>query len=206
MRHLLSALLALGLAVSAAPASALEPVPAPVVIVIDIHEVVQKSAAATSIRKQLESTQKSFADELAKRERELRAAEQELAQQRSVLSAEAFQQRRRDFEAKLQDAQRDAGAKRRQFEQAVDENFNKIREQLLPIVDDLVKETKAQMVISKAAVVMVDKRWEFTDEALVRLNKKLPSLKMTMPALATAPVPAPTPAPGAAPPAAKPRQ
>ena len=206
MRHLLSALLALGLAVSAAPASALEPVPAPVVIVIDIHEVVKKSAAATSIRKQLESTQKSFADELAKRERELRAAEQELAQQRSVLSAEAFQQRRRDFEAKLQDAQRDAGAKRRQFEQAVDENFNKIREQLLPIVDDLVKETKAQMVISKAAVVMVDKRWEFTDEALVRLNKKLPSLKMTMPALATAPVPAPTPAPGAAPPAAKPRQ
>jgi outer membrane protein len=203
MRHFISALLMLGLAASTQPVRAAEPVSAPVVIVIDIHEIVQKSSAAVSIRKQLESTQKSYADEFAKKERDLRAAEQDLVQQRSVLSAEAFQQRRRDFETKVQDAQRDSAAKRRQLDQAVEENLQKIREQIIPIVNDLVKETKAQLVISKAAVVMVDKRWELTDEALARLNKKLPSVKVTMPALATAPAAGAAPA---AAPAARPRQ
>src|SRR5690349_2012975 len=110
MRHFIPALLALGLVVSATPASALEPVSAPVVIVVDIHEIVQKSTAAAAIRKQLEATQKTYSDEFAKKERDLRAAEQELAQQRTVLSADAFAQRRREFESKVQDAQRDAGA------------------------------------------------------------------------------------------------
>jgi outer membrane protein len=184
MRKYFSAFILAGLVTATQPVSAAAPLTAPVVIVIDIHEVVQKSSAAGSIRKQLESTQKSYADEFAKKERDLRAAEQELQQQRTVLSADAFQQRRRDFETKFQEAQRDVAAKRRQLDQAVEENLGKIREQLLPIVDELVKETKAQMVISKAAIVMVDKRWELTDEALTRLNKKLPSLKVTMPALA----------------------
>jgi outer membrane protein len=169
----------------AAPAQprVVEPVPPPVVIVIDFQEVLRGSAAARSIQQQLERTRGTYQEEITKKEKDLRTAEQELAQQRAVLAPEAFQQRRRDFEARVADVQRDVNAKKRQLDQAFEENMSKVREQLIGIVDELAKETKANLVISKAAVVIVEKKFDFTGEALARLDRKVPSVRLVMPAL-----------------------
>ena len=141
---------------AAPPRGPVEPMPAPVVIVIDFQEVLRNSAAAKSIQQQLERTRSSYQEDINKKERDLRAAEQELGQQRAVLAPEAFQQRRRDFETRVADVQRDVSAKKRQLDQALEENISKVREQLITIVDELTKETKANMVISRAAIVIVE--------------------------------------------------
>ncbi|MBM3548309.1 MAG: OmpH family outer membrane protein [Alphaproteobacteria bacterium] len=161
----------------------LEPLTPPVIVVVDFQEVLRGSAAAKSIQQQLERTRATYQEDISKKERDLRAAEQELQQQRAVLAPEAFQQRRRDFETRVADVQRDVNAKKRQLDQAFEENIAKVREQLIVIVDEIAKETKANMVISKAAVVIVEKRFDLTSEALVRLDRKLTSVKLVMPAL-----------------------
>lgn len=165
----------------AAPRGPIEPLAAPVVIVIDFQEVLRNSAAAKSIQQQLERTRSTYQEDINKKERDLRAAEQELGQQRAVLAPEAFQQRRRDFETRVADVQRDVSSKKRQLDQAFEENITKVREQLITIVDDLAKETKANMVISRAAVVIVEKKFDLTGEALARLDKKVASVKLVMP-------------------------
>jgi Skp family chaperone for outer membrane proteins len=165
----------------APPRGPVEPLPAPVVIVIDFQEVLRNSAAAKSIQQQLERTRSSYQEDINKKERDLRAAEQELGQQRAVLAPEAFQQRRRDFETRVADVQRDVSAKKRQLDQAFEENISKVREQLITIVDELTKETKANMVISRAAIVIVEKKFDLTGEALARLDKKVTSVKLVMP-------------------------
>ena len=87
----------------------------------------------------LERTRSTYQEDINKKERDLRAAEQELGQQRAVLAPEAFQQRRRDFETRVADVQRDVSAKKRQLDQAFEENITKVREQLITIVDELAK-------------------------------------------------------------------
>ena len=171
-----------------APAAPAQPTPAealsaPVVIVIDFQEVLRASAAAKSIQQQLERTRGTYQEDINKKEKDLRTAEQELTQQRAVLAPEAFQQRRRDFETRVADVQRDVNAKKRQLDQAFEENITKVREQLITIVDEIAKETKANLVISKAAVVIVEKKFDLTTEALARLDKKVVSVKLVMPAL-----------------------
>src|SRR4029079_17604800 len=116
------------------------------------------------------------------KEKDLRTAEQELTQQRAVLAPEAFQQRRRDFEARVAEVQRDVNAKKRQLDQAFEDNIQKVREQLVAIIDDLAKESRANLVISRQAVVIVDKKYDLTGEALTRLDKKVASVKLVMPA------------------------
>lgn len=167
----------------AAPRGPVEPLAPPVVIVIDFQEVLRSSAAAKSIQQQLERTRSSYQEDINKKERDLRAAEQELGQQRAVLAPEAFQQRRRDFETRVADVQRDVSGKKRQLDQAFEENITKVREQLITIVDDLAKETKANMVISRAAVVIVEKKFDLTGEALARLDRRISSVKLVMPSL-----------------------
>ncbi len=164
-----------------APRGPVEPLAAPLIIVIDFQEVLRNSAAAKSIQQQLERTRSSYQEDINKKERDLRAAEQELGQQRAVLAPEAFQQRRRDFETRVADVQREVSGKKRQLDQAFEENLSKVREQLITIVDELAKETKANMVISKAAIVIVEKKYDLTGEALSRLDKKISSVKLVMP-------------------------
>lgn len=183
MRRILFALAAVGIFAIAHPAGAVDPLPAPTIVVIDFQEVLRNSAAAKSIQQQLERTRASYQDDINKKERDLRAAEQDLAQQRAVLAPEAFQQRRRDFETRVADVQRDVSSKKRQLDQAFEENISKVREQLLAIVDQLAKESKANLVISKAAVVIVEKKFDLTGEALARLDKRVASVKLVMPAL-----------------------
>jgi outer membrane protein len=160
----------------------IEPMAAPVIVVIDFQEVLRGSAAAKSIQQQLERTRSTYQEDINKRERDLRAAEQELQQQRAVLAPEAFQQRRRDFEARVAEVQREVGVKKRQLDQAFEENISKVRDQLITIVDEIAKEAKANMVLSKAAVVIVEKRFDLTAEALARLDRKISSVKLVMPA------------------------
>ncbi|MSP50164.1 MAG: OmpH family outer membrane protein [Alphaproteobacteria bacterium] len=168
-------------AAPAQPGKSVELLPAPVVIVIDFQEVLRASAAAKSIQQQLERTRSTYQEDINNKEKDLRTAEQELVQQRAVLAPEAFQQRRRDFETRVAEVQRDVTTKKRQLDQAFEENISKVREQLIAIVDELAKETKAHLVISKAAVVIVEKRFDLTGEALARLDKKVASVKLVMP-------------------------
>src|SRR5688500_16951311 len=80
------------------PRSALAELPAPVIAVVDVQYILQESVASKNIQKQLDAQRQTYQNEISKQEEKLRAAEQELNQQRSNLSADAFSQKRREFE------------------------------------------------------------------------------------------------------------
>ena len=68
------------------------------VAVVDIQRVMRDSAAAKSIQGQIEKMRGSYQQEITKQENELRNAEQELNRQRTLVSPEAFNERRRQFD------------------------------------------------------------------------------------------------------------
>ncbi|GAB4173960.1 MAG: hypothetical protein OHK0024_10670 [Thalassobaculales bacterium] len=168
---------------AAAPAAAPAAVRPPLIAVIDVQAVIREANAARNIREQIEAKRAAYQDELAKRERELRAAEQELSRQRQSLPADQFNKRRQDFEQKVADVQRDVQAKKRQLDTGFSQAMEQVRDTLIQIVADLANETKANIVLSKQAVVIVEKSLDISRPALDRLNQRLPRVTVNLPPL-----------------------
>ena len=180
------ALLIAGMAVALAvglghPRDAAAELQAPVIAVVDVQSILQEAAASKSIQKQLDTQRQTYQNEISKQEEKLRAAEQELNRQRAILSADAFAQKRREFEQQVADVQRSVQGRKRMLDQAFNESMSKVRDTLLDVVADVAGEQKATLVLAKQQVVIVEKSLDLTASVLERLNKKLPTVPVILP-------------------------
>jgi len=163
------------------PRGATAELQAPVIAVVDVQSILQEAAASKAIQKQLDTQRQTYQNDISKQEEKLRAAEQELNNQRSILSADAFAQKRREFEQQVADVQRTVQARKRALDQAFNESMSKVRDTLLQVVADVAGEQKATLVLAKQQVVIVEKSLDLTASVLERLNKKLPTVPVTLP-------------------------
>jgi Skp family chaperone for outer membrane proteins len=173
------------------------------VAVIDVLRLQRESAASKSIKAQIEKQYAVHQQEITKQENELRSAEQELNRQRTLVSPEAFAERRRQFEQKVANLQRDVQNRKSALDKSAMAAQRIVEQSLSEIVQQLVTERKLTLVLGKNTTIFAAPEFEITDEVMKRLNAKLPSVKVPPPAPAAA---APSAAPGApgAPPKAPP--
>jgi Skp family chaperone for outer membrane proteins len=155
--------------------------PAPVIGVVDVQSIMQNAEAAKHIRTQIQKAQSTFQQSLQGKNDELKKLDQDLQQQRNVLAPEAFQQRQRDFEQKVSDAQRDVQERRGKLETAFSNAMQQVEAAVVQIVDQLAKESGASLVVNKAAVLYSQGELDLTPEVLKRLNAKLPSVAVVVP-------------------------
>jgi outer membrane protein len=163
------------------PRGALAELPASVVAVVDVQFILQEAAASKSIQKQLEAQRETYQNEISKQEDRLRAVEQELNRQRSALPPDDFGQKRREFEQQVADVQRTVQARKRVLDQAFNESMTKVRDTVLQTVTEVAGEQKATLVLAKQQVVLAEKSLDLTSAVLERVNKKLPSVPVTVP-------------------------
>ena len=163
------------------PRNALAELPVSVVAVVDVQFILQEAAASRNIQKQLEAQRETYQNEISKQEGRLRTVEQELNRQRSVLSPDEFAQKRREFEQQVADVQRTVQARKRVLDQAFNESMTKVRDTVLQIVTEVAGEQKATLVLAKQQVVLAEKSLDLTSAVLERVNRKLPTVPVTVP-------------------------
>lgn len=151
------------------------------IIVVDVQMILQDSKAAQGIQKQLDAQRQAFQSEIAAQENKLRAEEQELARQRTILSADAFEQKRVAFEKEVANLQRTAQNRKRTLDQAFNDSIGIVRNQMFEIVADIAAEQGAKLVLSKSQVVLVEKSLDVTKTVMERLDKKLPRVAVNLP-------------------------
>ena len=183
MTRFLTALLAAVAVWALAPAgSALaQKMPAPVIGIIDIQRILEESEAAKNIRPQMSKLRESYEKDVKTRENDLRQAEQDLGRQRTILSADAFNEKRRTFEKQAADAQRAVQTHKQRIDVAFANAMGDVRNALLKIAADMAKERQINVLLPKSFVVLSAKEFDITDEALGRLNKQLASVRVKMP-------------------------
>ncbi len=202
----LACLVGVGLGVARAqqqPAPAPAPASAPTtltVIVVDIQALLQNSKAAKMVRTQIEQKRAEYAKEISQQEEGLRRERDNLQRQQASLSAEALNQKGREFQAKVNDLDRNVQSKRQALEKSNSESLEKIQEVMLKIITAIAKDRKANLVFQRGELVMFDQAFDVTDEVLQKLDEQLPTLTVNF--VAPAPV-TPTPAPAAAKPKKK---
>jgi len=202
-RARLAMLVGLGaaLSVAGAPAArAQQPAaaaPSLTVLVVDVQSLLQNSKAAKMVRQQIEQKRNEYAKEISHQEEVLRQERDTLQRQQASLSADALNQKGRDFQQKVNELDRNVQAKRQALEKSNADALEKIQEAMLKIIADISKEKKANMVFQRAELVLFDQGFDVTDSVLQKLDETLPTMAVNF----VAPVVAAAPAPAAAAPA-----
>jgi Skp family chaperone for outer membrane proteins len=185
-------------ATSAAPPTSLS------VIVVDVQALLQNSKAAKMVRQQIEGKRAEYAKEISHQEETLRQERDALQRQQASLSAEQLNAKGRDFQAKVNELDRDVQAKRQALERSNADALQKIQEVMVKIITDIAKDRKANLVFQRSELVLFDQGFDVTDEVLQKLDEQMPTMTVNFvaPVAANAPDAGPAAAPTAAQPAA----
>ncbi|MGB1540316.1 MAG: OmpH family outer membrane protein [Rickettsiales bacterium] len=145
---------------------------------INIQTILRDSAAAKSTKTQIESKRDQYQNELKKIEDNLRNEDQKLAEQRSLLSPEALDQKRREFRDKVTEAQKEVQEKKLRLDAAYAKALDDIQASVLKIVEKMAKEKGFDVVVPTSQLLYAKAGMDITDAVLKQLDKDLPKVKV----------------------------
>lgn len=164
-----------------------QPLPVPVIAIVDLDRVMRESTAYQKAAAQIEKMRETTSENLRQRENELRDAEQDLARQQRLVTPEVFDQKRRDFQRQVGEAQQLAQNKKRELEVASNGAMSQIRKMIVQVVTDIARERGVNLVLPRAAVILEAPAFDVSNDVIVRLNQKMPSVAVAAPEQAAKP-------------------
>jgi len=148
------------------------------VVFFDVEVVMRASTAMQNVNAQAERARNSLQADATRQETDLRRQEEELANQRATLAQDAFNQRRRDFENRVQTVQVQLQTRRRNLEQNYGDAAQKIQQSLTESVIEVMNEQEYQIVLPNSFIFVARSALDISGEVARRLNRKLPTAAM----------------------------
>ena len=102
-----------------------------------------------------------------------------MQRQQASLSAEALNQKGREFQQKVNELDHSVQAKRQALEKSNAEALERSRASMLKIITEIAKERKANLVFQRSELVLFDQGFDVTDEVLQKLDEQLPTLTVS---------------------------
>jgi outer membrane protein len=166
---------------STAPSSG--PLPAASIGVVDMAMIQEQASVMKSIRDQMQKEETGLRADLTKRETDLRAADQDLQQQRTLLSADAFNERRRTFEAQVAESQRFMAARKRQLDAGFAEGMKQVDAAMNTVLREVANERGLNLILPRQGAMLADKGLDITDDVKRRLDNRLKTVAIKLPPL-----------------------
>lgn len=151
-------------------------VPNPVIGVIDLQRILRDASAAQGVRAEREKYVTAYQSDAAQVEQELRAADQELARLRAGSSPEEFAVKRREFQDRVATSQREVQTRRRNLERAFGAAMSEVQQATIQVADDIAAAAGVNVILYRSQVFLFDNGMDLTDEILLELNERLPTV------------------------------
>ena len=148
------------------------------VAVMDVQYILTNAKASKSVRAAVEKQAAAYQAELAQQENAIRAADQQLQQQRAALSPKDYDAKRADLGQKVEALRQKAASRNKQLQQMDNGAMNQVEQALLQVTADLAKAKGLTMVLNKAMVVLNVQSFDITKEALQMLDSRLATVKL----------------------------
>ena len=148
----------------------------PVIGVVDVQEVLRDSIAAKAVREAAEVRAKKLEADLNKERDDLKAREQQLRQQQTILSPDAFDKKRQELERHVAEVRRKHEAQRVQMNQVFNEAMDQLREEIRKSVVTVMEKRGIAMTLPRSAVLLFDERMNITKEVTEAVNKRAPKI------------------------------
>ena len=182
--------LALALPLLLAAGSAFADPPQPKIVVLDRRAIMSFTKAGQDMAKQMQAYSNQAKNELAARGRALQNEGRNLQQQVAILAPDLKQKKLAEFQAREQALQAEVQRKDEQMRTAYAQAQQTMESKLGPILQQIVKERGANLVLDKQAIVFAPQAggFDITGDCIKRLDQQMPALKLNF--NATAPKPA----------------
>ncbi|MFC4351491.1 OmpH family outer membrane protein [Fodinicurvata halophila] len=165
---------------SATQVTAQDAPPTPSILVVDLQQVMRESVAMKGLREEAEAKRSEMEQKLQEQEQSLREEDEALSRQRTVLSSDAFEEKRSQLEQKFGQFQSEANTEMGRLDEAYSEAVGEVEYTVVKISDAIASERGANMVIPKSTLLLVHDDFEITDEVISRLNEQMPSVSMSL--------------------------
>lgn len=200
MFHLGLILLLLSVPMSvSAQATKPAPLPAPVIGVIDFVRTVRSSSAGQDIIAQINEQHAAYQKEIQAVTAALEQSRQELARQQTLLDPKVFSERRTKFQDEARRLQQNVKKIKKQLDAAFAKGMKQVEIVLAEVLSEIAEEKGINLIMNagrvQGTVLFVNSRLVVSDEALKRLNARLPKVDLKLPKAKKASVNAPAVAP-----------
>jgi Skp family chaperone for outer membrane proteins len=165
-------------AVQSAPPASAQSQPGIVLGVVDFDLVMNTSKAGKNVKSQFEQQRTAFEAEYEKQRKAFRDAEKKLADQRASLSDADFKKKVEDLDAQGDKIEKALAQRRRSLDTGLNKAVSQIRTSLIEIVTDIATKREMTLVLNKSDIILAADAYDFTEEAMKRLDAKLPSVKL----------------------------
>lgn len=159
------------------------PLPQAVVGVIDFQRVVKESAAGRSVRDQMNQRRTKLQEEIKAIRQELETARAALATREPGLSEAEFSAKRQAMRKRVGELQGIMQSRQREMDAMFNYGMGQIDIALIAILKELAEERGINLILNagrgRGLVLFAEKRIVITDEALRRLNARLPTVELS---------------------------
>ena len=165
-----------GMTMLAAPsASALETV----ILVVDKIEVLNQSNAGKSIATQIDELRGQFKVKFDEAKSEIDKEAQEFQSKAGDMDEAKEQEKAREIIGKRQGYNAQSNLRKQELELTKNNAYGELAKSMDPILEQIAKERKATILVDKSALITFDNAIDITDEAVKRLDKKVPTYEVT---------------------------
>lgn len=147
-----------------------------VVAAIDVQRIYREAKAAKAFRNQIDRQRAAEEDRFRAREKALLEADKELRRQQPILSEEAFARKGQELTRKVTALQRDVQNHNKTLKDRLDRGLSQVQKALIEVVREIASERNLDLVITAGSVVLQNPELDITNEALARLDAKLPAI------------------------------
>ena len=166
-------------------AAATEKMPAPVVAIIDFQQITQDSKAGAVIRKQIAKQHAVYQAEIQRMQSELEIERQSIQEKQKKLSREKFDQLSKTYRGKAENLQKLVDDRKRYLDQMYVNGMRTIESELIGVIKNIASERGIDLILNAARgqgiVIYANPEIVITEEAQLRLNKRLPEVVLTPP-------------------------
>lgn len=179
-RRFFCAILCVLIVTAVAPPTVAQNAKAPVIVVINYVQALQESAAGKIVREQVDKQRAIYQVEIKAIQTKLEEARAELAKQQQILAPEIFARKRQEFQQQAGQLQRTAQSRKRQLDLMRNKGYGEVKKALRQVLEEIAKERGYDIILNADpganTVVLAGKEHFITEEAIKRLDKKLPTV------------------------------
>ena len=148
--------------------------------VVDLNYILSESDAAVDAAEQIENIAKQIEDEIKNTDQSLIDEQNELIESQPIMAPAAFEEKRKEYENKVQNYNVTRQEKLMSIDRLVAESRNEVLNALKPILEEISNENEITVLLEKNSVLLNAENMDITKEALEKLNKKLPSIEVSI--------------------------
>ena len=161
------------------------PMPTPVVAVIDFQYVVKESAAGKSVRSQIDARQQQVQAEIKPIQQELESKRAEFGSREPGTADPEFAAKRKAIRERVNQLQGIIQERKRELDDMFNSGMHQVDLALVAVLKELAEERGINLILNagrgRGLVLFAENQIVITDEALRRLDARLPKVELTKP-------------------------